>query len=198
MLPGEVTGLKLPHVELPQVTVQVTPAALVSLLTFAVKLAEALAGSDAGGFESTTEIAAEVVMVMETEADLVVSAAEVAVTVTMFPVGNAAGAVNVVVELLPAEVVGYTEPHAELPQCTVQVTPAPLPSFATTAVRVAIAPTATEAGGLGMLTEIDSGLFPDPPLHAASEKTNPAAKAKINLRNDGVVLGIFSSGSGNH
>jgi len=168
-LPGEVAGLKLPQAELPQATVQVTPAALLSLLTFAVKLAEAPTARDVGGFEIATEIAADAVMVMETEADLVVSAAEVAVTVTVFPVGTAAGAANVVFELLPFELVGLTAPHAVPPQRTVQVTPAPLLSFVTTAVSVAVAPAATDVGGFEMLTEMDDALLPDPP-HAPSEK----------------------------
>jgi hypothetical protein len=185
VLPGEAVGLKLPHAELAQATVQVTPAALLSLLTFAVKLAEAPAVSDAGGFESATEIGVDVVMVIEAEADFVESAADVAVTVTMFPAGRAAGAVNVVFELLPVDLVGFTEPHEVLPQCTVQVTPAPLLSLATTAARVAVAPTATDVGGLGMVTEIDKDLCPDPP-HAASTKTKaimrrPAARLRADM-----------------
>jgi hypothetical protein len=139
------------------------------LLTFAVKLVEAPAERDVGGLEMTTEIALDAVMVIDTEADLVVSAAEVAVTVTMFPVGTAAGAVNMVVELFPVELVGFTAPQAAPPQCTVQLTPAPLLSFVTTAVRVAVAPTATEVGRFEMLTDMDGGLLPEPP-HAASEK----------------------------
>lgn len=169
MLPGEVAGLKLPHVELPQATVQATPAALLSLLTFAVKLTEAPTGRDVGGLEIATEIGAGAVMVIDTEADLVVSATEVAVTVTVFPVGTVAGAVNVVVKLFPVEVIGFTTPHAVPPQCTVQVTPAPLLSFVTTAARVVVAPTTTEVGGFEMLTDMDGGLLPEPP-HAASEK----------------------------
>lgn len=164
-------GLKLPHDEVPQATDQVTPAALLSLVTLAVKLAEAPTERDAGGLEITTEIGADAVMVIDTEADLVVSAAEVAVTVTVFPVGTAEGAVNVVVELFPVELVGLTEPHAVPPQWTVQVTPAPLPSFVTTAVRVAVAPVATDVGGLGMLTVIAWGVSPEPLPHAVGQKT---------------------------
>jgi hypothetical protein len=169
-LPGDVVGSKLPHAELPQVTAQVTPAALLSLLTFAVKLTEAPATRDVGGFDITTEIAADVVMVIETEADFVVSATDVAATVTVFPVGTAAGAAKTVLELLPVELVGLRVPHDVPPQCTVQVTPAPVLSFVTTAVRLVVAPTATDVGGLGMLTDICAGLLPELPPHAASEK----------------------------
>lgn len=160
--------------ELPQATVQATPAALLSLLTFAVKLTEAPTGRDVGGLEIATEIGAGAVMVIDTEADLVVSATEVAVRVTVFPVGTPGGAVNVVVELFPVEVIGFTAPHAAPPQCTVQVTPAPLLSFVTTAVRVAVAPTTTEVGGFEMLTEIDGGVSPEPLPHAAGQKTRSA------------------------
>jgi hypothetical protein len=87
-------GLKVPHEELPQVTVQVTPPFLLSLLTTAVRLVVLPAPSDVGGVGlSATEIATARVMVMVAEADLVVSVTEVAVTVTVFEVGTAAGAV---------------------------------------------------------------------------------------------------------
>jgi len=82
--------------------------------------------------------------------------------------------VNVVVELFPVELVGLTDPHAVPPQWTVQVTPAPLPSFATTAVRVAVASVATEVGGLEMLTVIADGVSPESLPHAAGQKTKTA------------------------
>lgn len=191
VLPDDLVGLKLPQAELPHATVQVTPAALLSLLTFAVKLAEAPTARVVGGFDITTEMPADAVMVIETEADLVVSVAEIAVMVTVFPVGTAFGAVNVVFEVLPVELVGFTAPHAVPPQCTLQVTPAPLLSFATTAVRVTVTPTATEDGGLGMLTEIDGAVLPDPLPHAAGQKTKAATKLKLKVTNDRLVLGIF-------
>ncbi len=75
---------------LPQLTVQVTPAFLGSLLTVAVSGAVALVKSEAGAPPSITEMT---VMVMLAEADLEVSVTEVAVTVTVLPLGMTAGAV---------------------------------------------------------------------------------------------------------
>jgi hypothetical protein len=90
-----VAGLKEPQGELPQVTDQVTPALLLSLLTTAVRLVVAPFVSDAGGLGlSATEIAGGGrVMVTVAEADLVVSVTEVAVIVTVFAEGTVAGAV---------------------------------------------------------------------------------------------------------
>ena len=155
VLPEALAGLKLPHEELPQVTVQFTPAALLSSLTLAVKTAEVPTTIDVGGFEIVTEIMGGGVMVTETEADFAEFAAEVAVMVTLFPVGTEDGAVYDVVELLPVELAGLTLPQDELPQVTVQVTPAPVPSFETTAVKVAVVPTTTEAGGFEIVTVIN-------------------------------------------
>jgi hypothetical protein len=58
-------------------------------------------------------------MVMVAEADLLVSETEVATTVTVLPVGIAAGAVYVVVAVFPGEVAGLKLPHCVLPQVTV-------------------------------------------------------------------------------
>ena len=90
-------GLKLPHCELPHVTVQVTPAFLVSLLTEAARLALVLITIDDDGcVTNETEIGgggplAEIVM--EAEMDFVLSVTDVAVTVTVAGVGTALGAV---------------------------------------------------------------------------------------------------------
>jgi hypothetical protein len=89
----DVTLLNAPQAPaplLPQVTDQVTPAFLESLVTVAVSPAVAFVASDAGAPESATEIA---VMVTTDDADLVVSVTDVAVTVTVLPVGTADGAV---------------------------------------------------------------------------------------------------------
>lgn len=79
--------------ELPQVTVQVTPPFLVSLLTTAVRLLVAPTMSDVGGTGLRATVIPGAVMVMVADWDLVVSVTEVAVTVTVPPVGIAAGAV---------------------------------------------------------------------------------------------------------
>jgi hypothetical protein len=114
-------------------------------------------------------------MVMEADADLLLSVTEVAVTVTVFPEGTAPGAVYVVIALLPVDVVGLTLPQADDdPQLTLQVTPAALLSLATTAVKLVVASTAREAGGFEIVTEIDC--VPPPPPQAASAKARSAAQ----------------------
>jgi hypothetical protein len=87
--------LKLPHKLLEQVTVQVTPAFLESLVTMAAMLVVPLiASEDGGGAAKATVMAAlEEVMVTVAEADFVVSATEVAVMVTVAGEGTAEGAV---------------------------------------------------------------------------------------------------------
>jgi hypothetical protein len=115
-------------------------------------------------------------MVMVAEADLVVSVTEVAVTVTVF---EAAGAVYVVGEPLPVAA-GLNEPHGEVLQVTVQVTPALLLSFATTAVRGVDALVASDVGGAVKVTEIAGGIGgvvePDPPQEV--RQMDSAAMAK--------------------
>jgi hypothetical protein len=87
-------GLRLPHCELPQVTLQVTPAFAESPVTDAMTLAVAPVASDeGGGVVNATEISGAVVMVMEAVADFVGSEREVAVTVTTPVPGTVAGAV---------------------------------------------------------------------------------------------------------
>jgi hypothetical protein len=82
---------------LPQVTVQLTPAFFVSLLTDAARLDVVLIPIEDGGcVTNDTEIGGggEVdVMVMEADTDLVPSVTEVAVIVTEAGVGTALGAV---------------------------------------------------------------------------------------------------------
>jgi hypothetical protein len=87
--------LKDPHGELPHATVQFTPAFALSFATFAVMLVVALTASDVGGCAvSVTAIGCtEAVIVIVAETDLVLSVTEVAVTVTVFPLGTVVGAV---------------------------------------------------------------------------------------------------------
>ena len=70
----------------------------------------------------------------------------VAVRVTIPPLGAAAGAVKVVAAPL-AVWAGLKEPQLELPQATVQSTPASDGSLVTVAVNIAVAPACKEAGG---------------------------------------------------
>jgi hypothetical protein len=87
-------GLKLPHCELPQVTLRVTPPLTESPVTDATMFAVAAVTTDAGGgVESVTEIAGPVVTVMEAVADFVGSETEVAVTVSTPVPGTVEGAV---------------------------------------------------------------------------------------------------------
>jgi hypothetical protein len=104
-----------------------------------------------------------------------VFATEVAVMVTVFPVGTAAGAVNTVDGLFPLAVDGLTLPHVALPQVTVQVTPALEVSLETAAVIVAVVPITMDAGAFEITTEIVAGgLFPPPPPHAARNRPRAA------------------------
>jgi hypothetical protein len=124
------------------------------------------------------------VIVMVADADFVVSVTEVAVTVTVFPEGTLPGAVYVVIELLPVVIAGLTLPQADDdPQLTVQVTPAALLSFATTAVRLAVAFTATEAGGFEIVTEIDC-VPPPPPPHATRTRARSGPQQEKTLNRD--------------
>jgi len=90
---GVVAELKEPQAELPQVTVQVTPALWLSLLTTAVRLEVAPMMREVGGVGLRATEIPGAVMVIVAEADFVVSVTEVAVTVTVPEVGIAAGAV---------------------------------------------------------------------------------------------------------
>jgi hypothetical protein len=85
--------------------------------------------------------------------------------------------------------VGLKEPHGELPQVTVQVTPPFLLSLATVAVRLAVALTASEDGGEFKATEIVTGVVgggvdEDPPQEVRQRVS--AAKAK-----KGIVRSVF-------
>jgi hypothetical protein len=136
-----VVGLKLPHDELPHVTLQVTPALAESPVTVAMTLAVAPVASDeGGGVVSETEIAGAVVMVMEAVADFVGSDREVAVTVTTPAPGTVAGAVKVVLAPL-AVFEGLKLPHDEVLHETDQITPPLSESLLTVAEMVVVVPT---------------------------------------------------------
>jgi hypothetical protein len=80
---GVVTGLKEPQAPLLlQVTLHMTPPFLVSLVTAAVRLAVALAATEAGGLLIVTEIAGAVTL-MVAVADAAVPEEVVAVMVTL-------------------------------------------------------------------------------------------------------------------
>ena len=85
--------LKLPHWALPQMTVQLTPALLGSFVTVAARLILLPMSTKDGGVEVKVTAMGGGVMVMVVETNLKLSLAEVAVTVTVFPVGTAEGAV---------------------------------------------------------------------------------------------------------
>jgi hypothetical protein len=113
------------------------------------------------------------VMVMDADADLVVSVTEVAVIVTEAGVGTALGAVYVAVPPLAVNA-GLIVPHDELPQLTFQVTPALLVSLLTVAITPVLVPTFSEVtGGLRKDTEIGAGgVGPElvPLLHATNQR----------------------------
>jgi len=143
---------------LPHVTVQSTPALVLSFETTAVIGLVEFICIDVGGGGLKTTVIAGAVMVMFAETDFVESACEVALTVTVVPVGTAAGAVYVV-ETPLAVWVGENDPQAPaLPQVTVQSTPLFKGSFDTTAVMGLVAFTCTDVGGGGLkATEIGGG-----------------------------------------
>ena len=77
-------GPKLPHAELPHVTVHFTPAFALSFVTTAVRLAVPPTITDAGGVPlKATEMGDAALIVIVAEAVLVPSATEVATTVTV-------------------------------------------------------------------------------------------------------------------
>jgi hypothetical protein len=83
-----------------------------------------------------TEIGGANVIVVVMVTNLVPSAVEAALIVTVVPVGTAAGAAYVVATSL-AVCVTVNEPHAPaLPQVTLQSTPRLAPSFATCALTI--------------------------------------------------------------
>jgi hypothetical protein len=90
-----VVAEKLPHDELPHVTVHFTPAFALSLTTFAVMLVVVDSGSEVGGAAANATVIPEdaAVIVIVAEAAFVVSVTDVAVTVTVAGFGTALGAV---------------------------------------------------------------------------------------------------------
>ncbi len=101
-------------------------------VTFAVPFTTRL---DGGCCVMATEIGGAVVIVIDAVTDLVPSAVEAALMVTVLPVGTAAGAANVVATSL-AVCVTVNEPQLALPQVTLQSTPAFVPSLATCALTI--------------------------------------------------------------
>ena len=79
------------------------------------------------------------VMVTVALTDLVVSVAEVAIIVTVLPLGTTDGAVYVVRWLPERVVAGLNDPQAAPPQVAVHITPATFGSFVTVALRLLVA-----------------------------------------------------------
>jgi len=118
---GVLVGLNEPHVVVPHVTVHVTSElAETSFAIVATRESCAFTCTDAGGERMLTESGGGRTIVICAETDLLVSATEVAVTVTVVPAGIAAGAVYVTAA---AFALGPNAPHAPgLPQVTAHVT----------------------------------------------------------------------------
>jgi hypothetical protein len=170
-------GAKLPQAVALQVTVHLTPALALSLLTTAVRLVVEPAASDIGGVGfRATEMGGAALIVIVAEAVLVVSVTEVAVTVTVAGLGTALGAVYVVAAPLAVDV-GETLPHEE--QLTVHLTPALALSFVTLAVMLVVAPTTSELDTALTATEMAcGGGGVDPPPPQAVSQIVSAAEAK--------------------
>ena len=174
------------HAAPPAVSVQMTPAFPVSLVTVAFNVtaaAPAVMVEILLVIETETAGGVLAVIVNVTESLLVVSATDVAVIVTEFVAGGVAGAVYitevVVVELIvPAPVAG----------AIVQVTPSSAESLVTEAVSVAVEPATTDVGlfAITTLTAFEAG---ECPLHPAAANTH--IKAAIHISNLELVLNIY-------
>jgi hypothetical protein len=131
------------------------------------------------------------VMVTVAEADLVVSATEVAVTVTVLGLGTVAGAVYEVVTPL-AVLAGLKEPQAPV-GVQVQVTPA---ESLTAAAMLAVAVTAMVPGGAGWrVTEITgggvmAGVELPPPQPACVSRQTPRQRVQSPSESFAVRSGI--------
>jgi hypothetical protein len=165
--------------ELPQATVQLTPLFAVSFPTFAVRLAIVFTVSEEGGDTIETVMFVDGVIVIVAEADLLPSVTEVAVTITVFPLGTAAGDVYVVLAPLAVDAL-LNEPHAPLlAQVTVHFTPPFALSFPTFAVSCAWLPTVRVDGDDASETVIAGGVgFEPEPLHPPSSPTATVAAAR--------------------
>jgi hypothetical protein len=145
-----VVELNEPHAVVPHVTVHVTSGfAETSFAIFAMREDCPLICRDAGGERMLTEIGIGGTIVICAETDLLLSATEVAVTVTVVPAGIAEGAVYVVAA---ASALGPKVPHAPgLPQVTAHVTALlpPVMGLANVAAAVSDAEafTASDVGG---------------------------------------------------
>jgi hypothetical protein len=119
-----------------QLTVQSTPALVVSPVTFAVMFCDAPASIEVGWLANAMEIEPAGVMVTGgVLADLVPSAMDVAVIVTVFPGGTVLGAVYTMGA--PLKVLGglrLNVPQLPPVQVTDQVTPLFVVSFVTVAL----------------------------------------------------------------
>jgi hypothetical protein len=136
--------------------------------------------SEDGGETIDTVIFVGGVIVIVAVANLLASVTEVAVTVTVFPLGTAAGAVYVVLAPLAVDAL-LNEPQAPLlPHVTVHFTPPFALSFPTFAVNWVCAPTASVDGDEANETEIAAGGFgfdPEPP-HPLTKPIAAVATAK--------------------
>lgn len=164
-------------------TVQVTPLFAESLATVAVKFRD-WPGSTVCGVDGDTDTK-RAMTVTEPGADLVLSAADVAVTLTVRFAATEFGAVYFVVAPL-AVVAGDTLPHCAAEQDTAQETPLSEESFATVAIKLIDCPSSTLCAANGvMLTEICAGLV-------GGDADWPLAQPKL-LAARNTVLRIASS-----
>ncbi len=145
------TGETLPHDPIAQDTAQVTPLLLASLVSVAVRVIAPPAGTVLA--DEATLIATDGTVIVA-ELDFVVSAIEVADSVTAKSfAGGLLGTVYVTLAPLNEEV-GETVPHGGLEQLTVQVTPEVLLSFTTVAENCAVPPIWTVANAGDTVTAI--------------------------------------------
>jgi hypothetical protein len=148
-------GDTVPHGSVAHDTVQVTPLFDASLTTVAVTFRD-FPGLTVCGVEGDKDTVGAVTLT-EPGADLVPSATDVAVTVTLRFAAAVLGAVYVVAAPL-AVAVGDTEPQGAVEHVTVHVTPLFDESFTTFAMKFTVCPESTLCSVDGeTLTEISGG-----------------------------------------
>lgn len=173
------TGETLPQDPVAQDTAQVTPLLLASLVTAAVRVVAPPAGTVLA--DEATLIATDGTVIVA-ELDFVVSAIEVADSVTAKSfAGGSLGTVYVTIAPLNEEV-GETVPHGGLEQLTVQVTPEVLLSFITVAENCAVPPIWTVANAGDTVTAIAGGgvgaWLPPQPIVVSKTSMPPSELSK--------------------
>jgi len=180
LVPGEfeatyVAVVVVCALKLPVVADHITPAAPTSFVTVAVKFNDCPSASPPRLGVNITLIAAPAVTVSPAATDFVLSATDVAVSITMAGAGTLAGAVYTT-GAPEALVIGVTDPHVAplqpVPE-SVQFTPLFCASFVTLATKFCVWPTCT----LAVIGEIPTAIIgPVVTVIAADADLLPSAR----------------------